>query len=320
MVQSMGRLLTVWLCLGWTLPALAQAETLQVTLLETVNLPWQDPEVIVSASEPLADVTVTVETGGRSLSERWQTLEPGRSRSLLWSASAGDHRAQVRVVGTMAGEPFDYRLDGVVMVRDPLVVEFGAADVDLERRRLRFTANAPVQAVELSLYDVDGRLMHEALTAIEGNASGPTLSLPETPRYIARIALRVFASDDTWADVSWSPIQVELIPPELSFDPAGSGIVSADRVKLDALIAEARTLAKEHAGVHGLKFYVLGASDDAAAKGLMERRAQAVARYVKRKGVHLPVTVGSVIDPGFQGLEYIISTRDPATTSWQPVR
>ncbi len=303
-----------------------QREAVELTILRTVNLPWQAPEIIVTAKAPIERMHVDVlidsaagpsqELGGTAL---------GATHSLTWSAAPGKYRCEVRVVGTTNSGEFRQELAADVEVVPPLQVHLTPADVDLTSRTLRFHAEGAVAFAELTIYDVDGRVAHQASTSFPKARVGEALELhwPALCAHAAKISVRVFNAADTWADVEWTPIQVEVPHQPIYLDEALSS--RGQRGKFSNAYQEVIDALRAHTGVPGLRLYVLGVSSSQAKQPKAAERVQEVAAYFRQRGgLRLPILTGTFVDTDDESgnagrVQTILALDEPAPAQWVEV-
>lgn len=312
------------------LPLRAQAPQpplpVDVTILETVNLPWQSPEVIVAINAPVEDLFVEVvvdAAAGPKL--HVEHAAAGTTRSLIWTSVAGKHRCEVRVAGKLSGVGFRRVFNATVDVVPPLEIEFSAANVDPVKRTLHFTAAVEVTFAELTVSDIDGRVLHHATTALDADRPGrpTTLSWPELSAPPVKVAVRVFGATDSWADLEWAPVQVE-VPHEPIFF-RDTIVLGSRSDKLAAAYQAVLRVASDYAGVPGLRLYVLGLASRGGKAAYAVERARAVAKYFKQRGgIPLPILIGSSIEPDNEAAEqgYVqafVAVDAPAQSPWQPI-
>jgi len=301
-------------------PAAADETPVELTILRTVNLPWQGPEAIVVATAPVEELVMTVSVdGGPPSVHLLDALGAGERGSITWSAPEGAHDCTVSVRGKRGGRSFELHTEAKVHVVPALELKLGEADVDIRGRSLRLHASQPASVVELTLFDIDGGVLHRAETEVEGEALSRTLRWPELHGDVARVAVRVFSTQDTWADASWSPIEIEVSHPPILFDPKSA----PDRDALDAVYAAARKQVDAHPGVPGLALYVVGVGPQGNGKALA-RKAKHVARYLEKRGkLGVPVRHAVATGDGEDRLgevHTILSSQVPAEAHWTPSR
>jgi hypothetical protein len=299
----------------------AAKSAVDVTILRTINLPWQEPEAIISAPFGVDSAHVEVRIDGAAGPTRaLAKLDAGASRSVTWPAKAGSHECEVRVVGTREGLPFDTLVRARVDVVAPLEVKLAPKDVDLRKRQLRFFTSSGVSFAELSLYDLDGKAVHKATTRFEPRAhkQGYALTWPELAQLPARIGLRVFATDDTWTDVEWSPLEIEVPHEPIYFEDTFADAGTLE--KLSGAYAVLQLTLSEHTELHGLRVYVLGTGVDGAESDEAMQRALAVAAYFRERGLALPIYVGGFVDADAASahgeVQAILALSAPSVTSW----
>jgi hypothetical protein len=316
--------LLTWLSSVLPMAASASDAPLELTLLRTVNLPWQQPEVIVTAQAAVESLVVTVSVDGNPGEARTlRDLPAGATRSITWPAAAGSHDCEVLVRGTSAGRAFEARTQARVDVVAPLEVTLAPRDVNLQKGKLRFHTRSDVSFTELALYDLDGNVLHQATKRFDTRASekGYDLAWPTLHGQVARVALRVFSTNDTWADVEWSPLEIEVPHEPIYFDEAF--VTGPSLEKLDGAYAVLQLTLSEQKDLRGLQLYVLGTGVADGDLDEAKARAHAVAAYFRERGLSLPLFIGGAVDtgaPSAQGeVQAILALQAPSAATWTPL-
>ncbi|HEX7479504.1 MAG TPA: hypothetical protein VF331_16995 [Polyangiales bacterium] len=302
---------------------LVAGAAVDVTILRTVNLPWQQPEVILKTLQPLDSlhVELVIDAAQGPSADLWR-LPDGTTRSLDWHAAPGRHRCDVRVSGMRDGNNFRQVFSANVDIVAPLEVKLTAQDVDLQARTLRLHAKSELSFAELTIYDVDGHVLHQASTRFEKSkpAQAAELSWPELSAPAAKIAVRAFNSADTWADVEWTPIQIE-VPHEPIYLQDGA-VVGGERSKYAAAYRDVIDALRAHGKVPGLRLYVVGLTHAASDTTTAADRARDLASYFEQRGgITLPILVGGSVDPGAEvasvgQVQAILALQAPSEAQW----
>ena len=249
---------------------------------------------------------------------------------MTFEGAAGEHRLQLRVRGQVEGRDFQQEQAAVVTVVPALRLSFDPTRVDVDQRRLRFSLDARPSFVELSLYGLNGELMHRVGHEVEGAEPNRPVDVtwPEQDQTIARMALRVFSSDDSWAEAEWRPVQVEIPHPPILFQAGRWAIAASERAKLDEAYSAATAELAKYPRTADLRLYVLGLGGAEPEAKLLHNRAKAAAKYLKRKGLRIPVFAaaaepGSVdlsTDGAQAGVLSILASDAPTQGNWKRVR
>jgi hypothetical protein len=252
-------------------------------------------------------------------------LPAGANRSITWPAIAGKHRCEVRVTGMKDGGNFRQVWTSTVEVIRPLQVDFAPGDVDVAQRTLHFRPRASVAFTELAIYDIDGKLLHQASTPVKGARIGKPVNVtwPVLPAPIAKLTLRVFGEPEAsqWADIEWSPVQIE-VPHEPIFF-RDTVVLGSRADKMNAAYQAVKRVADSYSGVPGLRLYVLGLAkvDDQA--DYAADRARAVAHYFQeRGGVGLPIVAGASVEPDTANTGYVqafVAVDEPTHSPWTAI-
>jgi hypothetical protein len=329
--RGLGAILGLCACLLGPLVGPLAADSsdrapVDITLIETVNLPFQSPEAIVSSAAALEDVRVDVLVNGATVaSASYRRLEANSPRSLTWEAKPGKYHGEVRVRGATARGPFTQSARATIDVVPALAVSFGPPDVNLTRRTLEFRATSDVAFAQLSIYDLDGHELHHATHRFDHDRPGKPsqVTWPRLTEPVARLVLRVFGSADSWADLEWSPIQIEVPHGPIFFEDM---LAEGKRQRLDQAYRDILKARKANASLNGLRLYLLGVPAHAEQADLAAERARAFGKYLRGRGLDLPILVAASGEPQLDAaqsggqLQAILSVQEPSSAAWALIR
>jgi hypothetical protein len=232
----------------------------------------------------------------------------------------------VRVRGETSRGPFTQSAQATIDVVPALAISFGPPDVNLTRRTLEFRAASDVAFVQLSIFDLDGHELHRATHRFDHDRPGKPsqVTWPRLTEPVARLALRVFGSADTWADVEWSPIQIEVPHGPIFFEDM---LAEGKRPqRLDQAYRDIVKARKANANLNGLRLYLLGVPAHAEQADLAAERARAFGKYLRGRGLDLPILVAASGEPqldaahGGGQLQAILSVQEPSSAAWALLR
>lgn len=337
------RLLLAILSLALSLPSAARADDLQVELVSKVQKGQGKPAVVLVANKAVAAAKVQLRgPGGKALQLRSQGIGRGQRKELAMDAPVGRSAwrgtLEVEFVdGTSGSMPLSFE----VYVSPGLkLVPPKREDVDAKAGTLRLA----MQGGDTSHCDYevafDGKPPRSGVTRFGGAPAGSPLTVSWKPHGDDDVVLRVqIVCHDTEGFYSPTlevyPWEAPIAHDDVVFATGKWEILPEERPKLDAAYEAiaagirryGRVLEKE------IKLYVAGHTDtvgDAASnKTLSLRRAEAIARYFRSKGVTIPIyytgfgeerplvpTPDQTDEPRNRRAEYIISVERPAVAKW----
>jgi outer membrane protein OmpA-like peptidoglycan-associated protein len=182
--------------------------------------------------------------------------------------------------------------------RPPIHVAYDAAHLDLDRRVLRFRPSRPIARATLVAIGEDGR---ELGTGTATYAAAPrdrwwaiTWTQPPATRVMI-LRLRVEAADGVATNVELIPWSVAIDHEDVTFATDRAEIAPDQRAKLDASLAAIEAIVARTRPFMDVTLYVAGHTDTVGApaknRALSRARAVAIGRYLRGKGLAIPIVV-----------------------------
>jgi len=324
------------------LTAVSQEPSLpvDVQVKEMVNLPSENPEMKVVATDTLQDLQVAIlEDNKNVVSKKYSKLSKDASKVFGWRAPPGIHRYMVKISGRTVDKQATIQLPVDVVVMRPLEVDLPTNNVDLENRRINFKMNNPSGQVEITILNALGRVIHEDTVDLSGRAAGTQLVVtwPELSEPIGKIRLNIADASGSWRGMELLPFRVDIPHVDVVFETARWEIRESQTSKLEDaydLIIEA---IKKYGDDFKARLYIVGHTDTVGSNGdnmvLSKHRANAIADYFKKKGgITLPIlacgmgetslavkTEDNVDEQRNRRAQYIISAQPPEACDFKLV-
>src|SRR5690606_12696623 len=266
---------------------------------------------------PVANIRVELErSDGKTFTARHGRLARGKTVTLpIGDGAAGTARYQ----GTLSLEaaktgPWSHDLAFETRVRAPLRVTYDLDHLDLDRRVLQFKLSRPAASAELTVIGEDGAEIGSGSATYRDAAPGTWLPIEWKQRARGRVMmlrLRAVSSDGLATRVELIPWSVTVEHEDVNFRTDSAVIEASERSKLDASLAEIRRIVARSGRFMKMKLYVAGHTDTvgpaARNRSLSHRRALAIARYFRSKGLSIPIEVA-----GFG--EHVLRVKTPDET------
>lgn len=273
------------------LPALAQ-NAVDVSGVFTVSDGAGAPTLTFAGNtEGRIDVAVTCAGKRFTLA---QGIAPGSAHTLrLTGLPQGQHACTGRLdLETADGATGQMPLNVTVAVLPPMKLEAPEDDLDLEGRGLLLVSDRAMKQVEVTVYGGDAGERIGATTLQLGGVERAPISWDSTGE-ILRIDLLVtdtFGSRSTLTLLPWS----YQIPHEDVVFESGKAVIRADEEpKLEAAWGHIEATLTKYGDIVDMELFVAGYTDTvgaaAANQALSERRAQAIARWFRKRGFTRPI-------------------------------
>jgi len=181
-------------------------------------------------------------------------------------------------------------------VRAPFHVSYDTEHLDLDGHVLQFWMLCLVGSVELVAIGEDGAQLGTGAATYRGEPPETWLAISWTQPAGARVlhlALRVIAADGRVTNVELTPWSVAVDHEDVNFATSSAVIEPGEEAKLDASLARIGEVVKRSEKFVAMQLYVAGHTDtvgpSAKNRALSLDRARAIAAYLRRKGLALPI-------------------------------
>lgn len=316
------------------LPALALADSVNVSLTNKALKGKGVPSVHVEILEPIAGFRLTLARDGGKPQEWKGGGKPGVTRTIELTQPEGVAKWSGELVinmpnGTTGTMPLEFETE----LAGPLTLTMDKdKDVDIAGRKLRFSVNQPIAKVHLKVLMDTGAAVVDDDIAFNNEPAGTKLEVtwPQAAGQVLKVELQAFAKSGVFNGVELTPWRIDIPHEEVNFASGKADITPEEATKLDASLKLVLEAISKFSSLAEIKLYVAGHTDtvgaNAANRTLSLNRARSIGAWFRKKGVRIPVlyegfgeeallvsTADEQAEPKNRRAEYIISVEDPAT-------
>lgn len=261
----------------------------------------QKPALRVTAVQPVTALRVELDRDdGKHFTLRHPSLGKGKSVTLsIGDGAAGKATYTGTISAQLAGqkERWSDALSFQTLVRAPLKITYDAEHLDLDKRELQFKLSRPAASAELVVIGDDGKQLATGAATYQQPAPDAWLSItwkqPAGTR-VMMLKLRVVAGDGIATNLELIPWSVTVDHEDVNFRTDSAVIEAAEHGKLDASLAKIHEIVKRSERFLKLRLYIAGHTDTvgggAKNKRLSLDRARAIASYLRKQGLRLPIS------------------------------
>ena len=279
------------------LPALAFADSVNVSVRNQVMKGKGVPAVMIEILEPIAGFRLTLARDGGKLQEWKGGGKPGVTRTIELVHPDGMAKWAGELVinlpngttGTMPME-FDTEIVGPLAINVDLKKDF-----DPVARKVRFTVNQPIVKAHLKVMMDTGAVVADSDIPFESEPAGTRLevSWPEAKGQAMMVNLRVYAKSGVFNGIEVTNWQVNIPHEEVNFASGKSDVAAEETAKLENSLKVIQDAIDKYGSLADIKLYILGHTDTvgptAANRTLSFNRARAIGSWFKKKGLRVPV-------------------------------
>ncbi|MBL8914705.1 MAG: OmpA family protein, partial [Archangium sp.] len=251
--------------LALLLPSLAFADAINVTITTQVTKNKGAVTVHIEIIEPIAGFRLVLTRDGGKPQEWKGGGKPGVTRHIELTQPDGISNWAGELTinypnGQTGSMPLEFQGDVVV----PMDIKVDKQkDVDLEGRKLRFTANQQVSKVHLKVLMDTGAAVIDDDIAFKGEPAGTKLEVtwPAGSGTIFRVELRVFGLSGVYNGVELTPWRIDIPHEEVNFASGKWDIPDDEAKKLEASLKLVQDAIEKFSSMAEIKLYVLGHTD-----------------------------------------------------------
>jgi outer membrane protein OmpA-like peptidoglycan-associated protein len=263
-------------------------------------------------------VSIKRKSDGRTFMFNEKKLAAGDSRALEFDQEPGveAYEAQFTVEWGAGGAPSKFAIAFEAEAVAGLSIDIAQRDVDLDARRLRFSASRPVAEATVVAFGDGGEELGRGTAQFAGSR-GKQLELKweQKPATIRKLEVKVTDTSGFWSTMEVNAFYVDPWEDRIYFATGSDVIESSEKPKLEATLARIRaaidTAQSQYGSTIDLRLYVAGYTDTVGTNAsnfeLSNRRARSIARFFREKGL--------TITTYFQGFgEEVLAVQTPDNT------
>jgi len=255
--------------------------------------PGENPALLVTPPRAVEILSVSCTAGGQSLSWEEAGLAGGEVRRYEWprdeAVTHADCSLQVQYAdGASEGldVPIDYSYGG------GLSVDLSGATADLKANTLTVSVNAPVQKAAITALGPMRAVLSQQEIAISGGPGAVTIPWIGDASEVVLLEVELH-NELAWAGFTFSPWFLEIPHDEVLFDTNDATIHDSEAPKLERTLRELEEVLVKYGDIVPVKLFIAGCTDtvgDAASnQGLSQRRARAIAAWLREHGYTHPI-------------------------------
>jgi outer membrane protein OmpA-like peptidoglycan-associated protein len=317
------------------LPALALADSVDVSLTTKALKGKGSPAVHIQILEPIAGFRLTLARDGGKPQEWKGGGKPGVTRTIDLSQGEGVAKwAGELVINLPNGNTGTMPLEFETELVGPLTLTLDKdKDVDIPGRKLHFSLNQPIAKAHLRVLMDTGTTVVDDDINFNDEAAGTKLevSWPEAKGQPMKIDLRVWAKSGVHNGVELTNWHVDIPHDDVAFASGKWDISAEEAVKLDASLKLILDAVEKYGSLAQIRLFIIGFTDTVGPtesnRTLSFNRARSIGTWFRKRGVRIPVlfegfgeqalvvgTADEVDEPRNRRALYVIAIDDPPVT------
>lgn len=176
----------------------------------------------------------------------------------------------------------------------PLSIDLGRASADLAEKTVTVSVSAPVQRADVVVYGARKAEIDRATVELSGGPGEVTIPFRGHPADVVLLDVTLH-SGGAWAGFTYSPWFLDIPHEDVLFASDSDQVTQDEEWKLHKTLEQLREVVEMYGSVVPVKLFIAGCTDtvgDAAHNAeLSQRRAAAIARWLRAHGFALPIFV-----------------------------
>ena len=253
------------------------------------------PMLILSTSETLDDVSVTLRRGRTRVSREVGRLSRGRPVEVEFDSPLGAQEWRVELNGTWDDNPFEMQFEFEFEVTEGMEITVPLEQVDLDGHELTMILSRPADRVEYSIMGDDGDSLGLGAVPFSGERAGTPLRFhwAQAPGVVLKITLTAYDTSGFWSQIELTPWSVNIPHEEIHFASGSDVIEEHETPKIDSAFEQLMQAVERYGSLVDINLYIAGYTDTVGSgpdnQALSERRARSIARAFADRGFNFPI-------------------------------
>ena len=253
----------------------------------------EQPALFITPQKAVSSMEVTVTAGGQTYTFKKGALPVGKPVKLAWKRDTSVTEAVAAIVVEFVdGYVTEQSVEISYTYGGKLSVDLSRAHADVKARTITVRVSAPVESAEITAYGAKKAVLDKREVALSGGPGDVTLPWVGEAAEVVLLDVTL-RGGPAWASFTYSPWFLDIPHEDVLFDTNSDVISSAQAYKLEATLRQLQDVIEKYGEVVPVKLYIAGCTDtagDAAAnRQLSDRRARAIARWLKEHGYDKPI-------------------------------
>ncbi|MDP2311457.1 MAG: OmpA family protein [Pseudomonadota bacterium] len=255
--------------------------------------PGENPALLVTPTRTITALYVSIEVGGKTLEFNKKNLPAGQQIRFEWPRDAKVTHADAFIRASFAdgnvtetNVPIDYQFKG------QLSIDLSRAVADLDAKTVTVSASAVVDEAEIVAYGAHKAELDRRVVAINAGPGAIPVPFVGSPAEVVLLDVTL-KSGNAWAGFTYSPWFLDIPHEDVLFASDSAAIPPGEEYKLQFTLEQLRDVLDKYGAIVPVKLYIAGCTDTvgdgAHNKELSQRRAQAIAGWLRAKGYSEPI-------------------------------
>lgn len=255
--------------------------------------PGEQPALLLTPGRTVTRLEVVIEAGGKTWTFEKQNLPPGQLVRLAWTRDTSVTEAQASILAVFED---GYVAEQVVPIEysysAPLSVSLDRATADLKALTLTVQATAQVERADIVVIGARKEVLDRRTVDINQGPGDVVIPWVGEPDKAVLLDVTVHAGG-AYSGFTYSPWFLDIPHEDVLFESDQAVIVPSEEYKLKHTLDELHEVLDLYGEVVPVKLYIAGCTDtvgdSAHNRDLSQRRAKAIATWLRRNGYDKPI-------------------------------
>ncbi len=276
---------------GWLLAAGGAARAAEVAF--GYDDTGDRPALLITPDAPVDELHVELTVGDRTVVVDRGGIAGGSTERVSWEPRPGLDRVDAFVRAVFAdGYVGEYRVPIELARSERLSVDLSGASADVEDRVIRVPVTAHVDEAEVVAWGAGRRELDRRTVPIDAGPGTVEVPWVGDPHEVVLLDITL-RGGDAWASLSYSPWFLDIPHEDVLFETDQAEIRPEEEWKLERTLEQLHDVVAKYGDLVPVQLYVAGCTDTVGDRAhnreLSERRARAIARWLRAHGFDKPI-------------------------------
>jgi outer membrane protein OmpA-like peptidoglycan-associated protein len=253
----------------------------------------ENPALLITPARAVDELYVEIKVGTQTLTFTKKDLPAGVQQRFEWKRDTHITHADAFVRARFeSGDVTEQQVPINYSYELPLKIDLSKAHADIDAHTITVQTTAAVTEADVIVYGERKSILSETTVPVSGGPGEVTIPFTGDASEVVLVEVKL-KNATAWAGFTYSPWFLNIPHEDVLFDSNSAAIPPSEVWKLEATLKQLQEVVEKYGSVVPVKLYVAGCTDTMGDtehnRDLSNRRAQAIAGWLKAQGFSYPI-------------------------------